>query len=630
MTPSIRSNVPQLTVLSLAVISFGCSAFGQSGVSPSQTGLFFDDLRSRAAQFNRETVDESEDISSSGTYDYSRGEYSGESVEERALGARSQLDDGFGGRELGYADYRGGSSNASKRSAGDYTGAMGQYGTSGSYFAPTYITDPFLAGKRNIRLGPVNIGLGMSSNLEYNDNVNASSGEQLDDFIAGVYFNVDANYQITENNRLSLAVAFGFDHYFNHPDRSPNGNDFNVNVLPGSTLSFDVKVGDILFVFYDRLSVRPQANDEFALDDADIFGNVQNDVGVGASWAINSKLNLSLNVNRSDSWALEDNFQSFDRVIHSFAGSLAWTPTGTFTVGLEGSFSVIDYEEEFNNDGTTASGGVFVIVPLSKSTIMKASVGVQNFDFDSPPDLTRQVSQDDLLVTQNKILGVDNQIIALSQATLNTTDPLAAQEQLALLQQQRLVLQDQLAAQTIQKQSDDEFESSRSFDNEDLSDYYYNVTLFNQISARVSHQLSFGHESALNTTSNFVTADFISYNVGIIAWRGSRLSLGVYYEEAEESGGRFAENTNQYGFDAFLSHRLTNEVTLGFGYHYGDTDSNLADRDYAQHAFTVDVNYALNAKLNVGLGYRYLTTEAEDPEQSFDQNRIIMSMNYNF
>jgi len=633
MTLCIKNLVPRLAALAgiTSALAFTSTAMGQAGVAPSQTGLFFDDLRSRAAQFNKgSAVNEGAyPTSSSGTYDYSRGEYSGESIEERALGERpSGLDDV--GRELGYTGSRSGGSGYSKRAAGDYTGSLGQYPTSGSYFAPTYITDPFLSGKRNMKLGPVNIGLGMNANLEYNDNVNLSKDDKLDDFIAGLYFNVDANYRITQNNQLGLTLAFGFDHYFNESNQTASGSDFNLNVLPGSTLSFDVKVGDILFVFYDRLSVRPQSQDEFALDDFDVFGSVQNDAGVGASWAINSKLNLSLNVNRSDSWALEDEYSILDRVVHSFSGSLGWSPTNTFIIGVEGSYSIIDYEEDFNNDGTTLSGGVFLILPITKNTIMKASVGVQEFDFDSPAAFSRKITENDIINTQAQIAQVNAQITDLSETAVLAADPELIQQQADALEAMRLQLQDQLAAQTIQKQADDDEENSKTFDNEDLSDYYYNVTLFNQISSRVSHQLAFGHESALNTSSNFVTADYVSYGVGIIAWRGSRLSLGGYYEEAEESGGRFAENTNQFGLDAFLSHRLTNQVTLGFGYHYGDTDSNLEGRDYLQHSFTFDVNYAVNSKLNVGLGYRHFTTDAEDPTLSFDQNRVIMTMNYNF
>jgi hypothetical protein len=590
--------------------------FAQTGVAPSQTGLFFDDLRNRASNFRTPSQDQSA-TRSSGVYDFSED---GGYEDERPLGQRTYAGE-ESGRQIGVSAY-----GATSRTAGDYTGATGPYPTTSTYFAPTYITDPFLSGKRNVKLGPVNIGLGMNANVEYNDNVTRRNTNKLDDIIAGVMMNVDMNWQITENNRLSVSVGFGVDHYFNHPEASPNGNDLVLNVLPGSTIAFDVKVGDIVFVLYDRVSVRPVAQNDFGLDQNDVFGTVQNDVGLAMNWALNSKTNLSLNFNRSDSWALEDAYSNYDRVIHTVAGSLAWSPTGTYTVGIEGSFSWIDYDSEFNNDGTTASAGVFVIVPITQKTILKASGGYQQFDFDSPPVFTRQVSEADIIMAQKQLDGVNQ----LYGQLFTIEDPMELERRTAELDAARMELENFIAFQRLQKQRDDELENSRTYDNEDLSDYYYNVTLFNQINSRVSHQLSFGHESSINNTSNFITADFISYGVGIIAWKGAQIALSTYLEDAEESGGRLAEDTTQWGFDAFLGQRLTKRIMVGLGYHYGDTDSNLEMRDYQQHSFTVDFNYSLSSKLNMGLGYRYWTTEAEDSQLSFDQNRVIMSMNYNF
>lgn len=627
ITNRIHQRITPMLAL-VAVCAFTVkNVSAQTGVAPSQTGLFFDDLRSRANAFRAGAVDESAGASSSGVYDYSRGEYTGESYEERALGERAPSGEDLE-RGLGQASSQAGYLSRTKRYTDDYSKLSGTYASTSTYFAPTYITDPFLAGKRNLKLGPVNIGLGLQSNLEYNDNISNSGVNPVGDLIGGLYLNVDANYQMTQNNRLSVSMMLGVDHYFEHPELSPNGDEFVLNVFPGTTLAFDVKVGDVVFVLYDRVSVQPASSDQFALNRQDLFGVFQNDIGLAASWAINSKLNLSLNYNHSDSIATQDSFSYTDRKIDTVSGSLAWTPTGTYTVGLEGSFSVVNYDEDFQNDGTTATAGVFVVVPLSKHTIMKASVGIQEFNFDTPPTFSRSVTAEDLLDTQNAIAFVDQQTASVvADATL---DPVMAQERQAALLTQRQQLSDLLAAQQIQKQIDDTDEVSRTYDSSDLSDYYYNVTIFNQLNDRVSHQLSFGHESALNSNSNFVTSDYISYGVGIIAWRGSRLTINGYLESNDESGGRLVEDTDQWGIDALLTHRLTSRVTLGLGYHFGSTDSEFDNRDYNQNAYTLDFNYALNAKLNVGLGYRFLTTDAETDVLSYDQNRFIMSMNYNF
>ena len=629
MTPRARNYSQRIAAASLAIIASWCvttSASAQTGVAPSQTGLFFDDLRNRASLFRAQPAVDETGARTSGTYDFDRGEYTGEADIERPLGARTPAEEDFNRG----VDLRGGYVGASRRRPGDYSGASDSpYPATSTFFAPTYITDPFLSGKRNIKIGPVNIGLGLNGNIEYNDNVNQSGSDPIDDIIAGLYVNIDANYQISKTNRLTLSVTMGIDHYFNHPELSPNGEGFNLNVFPGSTLAFDVMVGDILFVLYDRVSVRPASQTEFALDDFDVFGVFENDIGLAMNWAINSKLNLSLNFNHSNSIALEDQFSVTDRKVDSLSGSLAWTPTGTYTVGIESSVSLVDYDSEFNNDGTTSSIGAFLILPITRSTILKASAGIQHFDFDTPPTFTRRVSSADIAATQSQIDALALQATTID--VVNSPDPVLAQAQLDANLQQQQELQTLLATQNIQKAQDDVTETSRTFDNNSSSsNYYYNVSLFNQLNARVSQQLTFGRESSLNTNSNFVTSDYVTYAVGIIAWRGARLTMSGYYENAKDSGGRLAEDVEQWGLDAMLTHRLNDKLTVGLSYHYGNTDSATVLRDYAQHAYSLDVNWAFNRKVNMGFGYRFLTTDAEDETQSFDQSRFVMSMNYNF
>ena len=627
----LKTKLFSLHSLYFAIFAFALlpsqKVWSQTGVAPSQTSSFFDELRARSNMFRENAVDEAATLGgASGVYDYSRGEYTGETYEERPLGERPPIGDELV-RSVGSQTYRAGYYGSSRRSVGDYTGASSSpYPSSSTYFAPTYITDPFLSGKRNIKLGPVNIGFGMNANAEYNSNITSSHDEPVDDIIAGIYLNVDANYRFSKRNQLSLTTTIGVDHYFNHPELSPQGKEYNLTVLPGTTLAFDFEVGDVHFIIYDRVSVRQASQSEFALDDLDVFGVFQNDAGLWMNWQVNSKTTLSLNYNHSSSTALEDSYGATDRVIDSVSGSLAWSPTGTYILGLEGSYSVINYDEEFNNDGTTLSGGVFIALPLTRGTLVKASVGWQQFEFDTPPTFTRTVSDADLVNTQNEIVSLE-----ASKANVTTTDPVEYANQIAAIDAQIAAANEKLATQTVQKQADDATENSRSFDyKNELSDYYYNVTIFNQLNARISHQLSFGHESSLNVASNFITADYVTYGMGIVAWRGARISLSGYYEDAKESGGRLAEDTEQYGFDSLLTHRITDRVTAGIGYHYGTTDSATVGRDYVQHAFSFDVSYMVNQKMNVGIGYRHLITDAEDEQQSFDQDRLSLSVNYNF
>ncbi len=602
----------------------------QYGASPTQTGLFFDDLRSREESSRLSTSAEAGVRSGEAVYDYEHGVYRDSVGDEREMGQTvSSLNEAA--RQMGQPTYRSGSGAFASRYMADYTYYAGQYASPTSFFAPPYVSDPFMGGRRNVKLGGVNVGLGLSTSLEYNDNVTRASVDPVEDLIGSVFLNVDANYQITRYNQLSLTTTLGFDHYFMHPEVAPYGSgDFVLNVLPGSTISFDLKVGPVFIVIYDRFAVRPAVRNDFALAANQIFGVWQNDAGMAAMWDINSELSLALNYMHSTSRALEEQYEIFDRDMDSLFANLTWTPSGTWSLGLEGGFSSVRYPEGFNNDGILSNIGVVFNTPIGDTTFLRVAGGYQHFDFDSPSDV--KVSESDVRSAERAASTAAN-TLATEQAALTGLPPNSAeyrnQERRVEAAQERYE-QSVANAQTVAGMRQQQLESNTQ-DSSDLDgDYYFNLTLTNQLTSRISQVLNVGHESSLSNISNYVTATYAAYGVSIIAWRGSRLSLSTYYEDAEMSGGRLTEDLEQYGFDLYLSHAINSWCRAGAGYHYGVIDSNLVDRDYDQNSVNVDISFALSRKASLSLGYMFYTTDADLPTDSFDQNRVIMSFNYNF
>lgn len=502
-------------------------------------------------------------------YDYDSGTYMG--MDEDQMRPDDLLRQA---REVSQPAVRSGSAAVAARYVGDYTNYAGQYTSPTGYFAPTYVSDPFLTGKRNFALGPVNVGLGFYGGLEYNSNINRSRNNPVSDMIGTFMLNISANYRVTQNNVLSITSAVGLDHYFSHPELAPYGNgNYILNVLPGSTLAFDVKAGPVYFTFYDRVSVRPATSNSFALNAQSIFGVFQNDAGVAMNWAINSKWALSLNVNNSISKALESNFTLYNRQLNTFQGTLTYSPHGTWSAGYEGSVSLLSYEQETLNDGVLMNSGAFVRTPLGSSTFMRIAGGLQKFNFDDPRVLQPNGPQD----------------------------------------------------------------------YKDLSDYYFNFSINNQINNRVSHVLSLGHESALNLASNFITANYINYGISVITSKGGRLSLTGYFERAKPSlyspfnpgppitgYAQSQANLTQFGFDTYYNHQITSRISMGAGYHFGRTDSEAANSDFDQHAFNVNFGMALTQKSMLNVGYRYFTTKTKAGNLDFDQHRIILGLSYNF
>jgi hypothetical protein len=246
------------------------SVLAQYGAAPSQTGMFFDDLRMRQAQERAATQSGTRD--GDVTYDFDSGVYR-DGGRDSQMGQRNA--DFESAREIARPAVRSGSTAFAARSVGDYTNYSGQYTAPTGFFAPTYTSDPFLNGRRNLKLGGLNVGFGFFQGMEYNDNVNRSGVDPIADVISTTLVNIDANYQITPNNRLSLTTAIGFDRFWDNPELSPFGGDGLVlNVLPGSTVAFDIKAGPVFITAYNRFSVRPAARNDFAIAQNQMFGVV--------------------------------------------------------------------------------------------------------------------------------------------------------------------------------------------------------------------------------------------------------------------------------------------------------------------------------------------------------------------
>ena len=93
----------------------------------------------------------------------------------------------------------------------------------------------------------------------------------------------------------------------------------------------------------------------------------------------------------------------------------------------------------------------------------------------------------------------------------------------------------------------------RLSDDSTLSDFYWSVTLSNRINAYVTQSLSAGRENDFGLTSNYITVNYVRYNV---AWRAlSNVTVGgdLFYENDQESGGLFDEHLHFYCFDLSMT-----------------------------------------------------------------------------
>jgi hypothetical protein len=562
--------VPCNALLMVLTVTVGSllplSSKAQFGVSPSQTSNFFNDLRSRAGQMKETT--KSAARTGDVVYDYEKGAYVSQSDQEGYQSLQQLL---RSDRQISQPSVRSGSSAFAARSVGDYTTYSGQYSQALSYFAPTYTSDPFLSGKRNLMLGPVNVGWGLYQGFEYNSNVRRTT-EPVSDIISSTLLNISANYRVSQNNVLSFTGGIGVDHYFDHPELAAYGNgNFLVNVLPGTTLAFDIKAGPVNITIYDRTSMRPALNNAFvgAANDSS-FGVFQNDFGIAANWQINSAWALAVNYTNTISEALGSNNSQFSRTMNSLHASLTYSPTATWILGTEGGVSLLEYKQPTLNGATLFNWGAFVSVPLGKSTIFKASGGIQVFDFDSP--------------TVGPPAGPgDNSDLNGYYYNFSVTNQLNAR-----------------FSHTLTVGHESSINLASNFITADFVNY--GVSMVAWKGGRFS--ISGYYEKAKPSLTDLSP---------IPAFAGTGYNL------------------TQFGLDFYYTHQITSKLRAGAGYHFGRIDyAGVVGRDADQNGFSLDLNYSLTAKAGINLGYRYFLTDYKIPTLDSAQTRVILGLNYNF
>jgi hypothetical protein len=535
-------------------------ANAQVGVSPSQTSNFFNDFRNRTGQMKKNAQSaKSGDVA----YDYEKGAYVSQEDQEGFQSLQQLL---RSDREISQPSVRSGSSAFAARAVGDYTSYSGQYSQGLSYFAPSYASDPFISGKRNIRLGPVNIGLGLYQGFEYNSNVQRAP-VSVSDFVSSTMLNVSANYRLTQHNVFSFTAGLGLDHYFDHPEFAAYGSGGTMlNLLPGSTLAFDIKAGPVYITIYDRMSMRPAVNNAFlGANYASSFGVFQNDFGVASNWQINSAWALALNLTNTSSNVLGNINQEFNRSMNSIHASLTYSPTATWILGTEGGVSFLNYEQPTLNDAIMFNEGLFISIPMGKSTTMKLAGGLQIFDFED--------------VTVLAPVGPgDTTDLNGYYYTFTLTNKLNAR-----------------FSHTLTVGHESSINLGSNFTTADFVNY--GIAMVAWKGGRFS--LSGYFERASPSSSNPAFAGSLSDSI-------------------------------QHGVDFYYSHKITSKLSSGLGYHFGRADYKGTGSESDQHGFSFDLNYALTAKAGLNCGFKHWITDARGSNTDSKQSRVTVGINYNF
>lgn len=245
-----------------------------------------------------------------------------------------------------------------------------------------------LANQRfNLRLGPVSMRFQAGLATEVTDNVrNASTDEQPDLSFRPMVSTV-AVWPVTTKNTLSFSMGLGYAKYLHATEYD------GLFIAPGSDVSLDLYVQDMIINFHDRFSFSQDVTGDPTVSGIGGLDRFENITGVGVTWDLNKML-VSAGYDYAVYIPTEDLYANQNRGSHLFNASSALVINPTTLAGLQTFGGLTDYDESLYSDNQHVGVGGFVNAQLSEYSRLRASAGYLNYFFDPSLSVTNSQKLD--------------------------------------------------------------------------------------------------------------------------------------------------------------------------------------------------------------------------------------------
>jgi hypothetical protein len=231
----------------------------------------------------------------------------------------------------------------------------------------------------NLKVGPVRFLASAFAGFEFNDNIGLSQNNRTADVAVRFGIDLRAVWQLTRLNALSIDVGIGFQRYLNHPDVIKG----NVLIAPNSQIGFDVYVADIFRInFHDRFEIRQDPIDGVTLSNILNFGRFLNTAGVTVVADLNTVV-VTAGYDHFNWISLTREFDYLERADEQFNASIAYQIAPRTYLGVEGSFSIVNYRDRVLNDSRGFSAGPYVDWAISPYLRIVARAGFEHRSFSS-------------------------------------------------------------------------------------------------------------------------------------------------------------------------------------------------------------------------------------------------------
>jgi len=379
----------------------------------------------------------------------------------------------------------------------------------------------------NFALGPVRFGVAAGFGAEFNDNISLADDDRESDIILRPLLNLDLAWPITEAASLKLQVGASYAKYLDHDEFDTGG----LLLSPTSALALSVQLGAIKLTIRDRFSYQEEPYSVAPLRNTAVFRRAENQIGLDADWAVNQALTLGAGYDHYNLWTFDEEFSSETRAIDTIFIRPSYQLTPGIKLGLFGSLSYVDFEEDQRKDATGTLLGPFIDIQFSSALALYVEAGYQALNFDGESHF------------DDDFLG-------------NLTD-----DERALFR-----------------------------DDTDASGFYFKLELSHKPTPVFDHAISASKTAEIGFGSDYYDLYHFEYNASFKGIAKTEIGPSIFFEHYETSGD-FGEKADRWGATIGIRHHLTNSITLGLDYRFLYKDSNIPQSDYYQNIAFLSVYY---------------------------------------
>lgn len=194
-----------------------------------------------------------------------------------------------------------------------------------------------------------------TAQAQWNDNVNLSKTNKLDDYILTPSLRITSSYPLTQKNVLFLDISIGYSEYLLHPSLST----FVLNSSSGTGLSFDIGIKDVTINLHDWIRYMQDGAQNATVANTSDYGTFDNTIGLAATWELN-QITLSAGYDHENVIATQSEFDSTTHSSDLFFARAGFKVHPQMTLGLESSATLTTYDKNLLNDNNAYTAGAYM------------------------------------------------------------------------------------------------------------------------------------------------------------------------------------------------------------------------------------------------------------------------------